>query len=377
MNDELNALRDQIDRVDQQLVALLARRLALVAEVGEVKSRHGLPIYAPDREAAMLARRRDEAAKQGVPPDLIEDVLRRVMRESYSSEHDSGFKCVNPALRQIVVVGGAGQLGRLFVNMFRLSGYPVAVLERDDWDRADELLSQAGMVVVAVPIENTCDVIDRLTSLPTDCILVDLTSIKQRPLSHMLAAHAGPVLGLHPMFGPDVSSLAKQVVVCCHGRDEAAYQWLLDQMRIWGVRLHCVTAADHDNAMSLIQALRHFTSFVYGVHLCDEQADLKRLLALSSPIYRLELAMVGRLFAQDPALYADIILSSPLNVQMIRRYHQRMGQAISYLESGDRQSFIDTFHKVSEFFGDYAGQFLRESKLLLAQAHDARHHESI
>ena len=74
MNEELNALRDQIDTVDQQLVALLARRLALVAEVGEVKSRHGLPIYAPDREAAMLAKRRAEATANGVPADLIEDV---------------------------------------------------------------------------------------------------------------------------------------------------------------------------------------------------------------------------------------------------------------------------------------------------------------
>ena len=109
MNEELNVLRDQIDGVDQQLVALLARRLALVAEVGEVKSRHGLPIYAPDREAAMLAKRREEATASGVPADLIEDVLRRVMRESYSSENDSGFKCVNPAVRSIVVIGGAGQ----------------------------------------------------------------------------------------------------------------------------------------------------------------------------------------------------------------------------------------------------------------------------
>lgn len=374
MNDELNALREQIDSVDQQLVQLLSKRLALVAGVGEVKSRHGLPIYAPDREAAMLARRRDEAAQQGVPPDLIEDVLRRVMRESYSSEHDSGFKCINPALRDIVVIGGGGQLGRLFVNMFSLSGYCVKVLERDDWAQSDVLLANAGMVVVAVPIETTCDVIDRLTQLPSDCVLVDLTSIKQRPLNHMLAAHAGPVLGLHPMFGPDVTSLAKQVVVCCHGREESAYQWLLEQMRIWGVRLHCVDAQEHDSAMSLIQALRHFTSFVYGTHLCEEQADIKRLLALSSPIYRLELAMVGRLFAQDPALYADIILSSPLNVQMIRRYHQRMGQAISCLESGDRQGFIDTFHRVADYFGDYAKQFQRESKLLLAQANDTRQH---
>ena len=123
MNEELNLLRDQIDVVDKQLVALLAERLKLVAGVGEVKSRHGLPIYAPDREAAMLAKRREEAAAAGVPPALIEDVLRRVMRESYSSEKDSGFKCVNPQLRSVVVIGGRGQLGSLFAHMFTLSGY--------------------------------------------------------------------------------------------------------------------------------------------------------------------------------------------------------------------------------------------------------------
>ncbi len=41
---ELTALRDQIDEVDKALLDLLARRLELVAEVGEVKSRFGLPI---------------------------------------------------------------------------------------------------------------------------------------------------------------------------------------------------------------------------------------------------------------------------------------------------------------------------------------------
>ncbi len=375
MNEELNLLRDQIDVVDKQLVALLAERLKLVAGVGEVKSRHGLPIYAPDREAAMLAKRREEAAAAGVPPALIEDVLRRVMRESYSSEKDSGFKCVNPQLRSVVVIGGRGQLGSLFAHMFTLSGYKVEILERDDWAHADTLLANAGMVVVAVPIAITCEVIDKLDKLPADCVLVDLTSVKSKPLEHMLAVHQGPVLGLHPMFGPDVPSLAKQVVVCCGGRDEAAWQWLIEQMRIWGVRLHSVTAEEHDEAMSLIQALRHFSSFAYGLHLREEKADLKRLLALSSPIYRLELAMVGRLFAQDPSLYADIILSAPRNLQMIRRYHQRLGQAIAMLESGDKQGFIDTFHQVSAFFGDYANQFLKESKLLLAQANDSRHHE--
>ncbi len=146
------------------------------------------------------------------------------------------------------------------------------------------------------------------------------------------------MLGLHPMFGPDVASLAKQVIVCCQGREPAASQWLLEQMTIWGARLQQVEAKAHDEAMTFIQALRHFATFAYGWHLSREQANIDRLLALSSPIYRLELAMVGRLFAQDPHLYADIILSSPQNLAMIRRYYQNFGEALGLLERGDREA---------------------------------------
>ncbi|MCE9946104.1 bifunctional chorismate mutase/prephenate dehydrogenase [Aeromonas rivipollensis] len=378
MAEELNALRDKIDVVDRQLIDLLAARLALVGEVGEVKSRHGLPIYAPDREASMLARRRAEAELLGVPGDLIEDVLRRVMRESYilesASEKENHFKCMKPDLGKVVIIGGQGQLGRLFGQMFGLSGYRVESLEQGDWPRSDEILADAGLVMVAVPIDITCQIIDRLGKLPADCLLVDVTSVKAAPLEHMLAVHKGPVLGLHPMFGPDVASLAKQVIVCCQGRDPAASQWLLDQMTIWGARLQQVEAKAHDEAMTLIQALRHFATFAYGWHLSREQANIDRLLALSSPIYRLELAMVGRLFAQDPHLYADIILSSPQNLAMIRRYYQNFGEALGLLERGDRAGFIEAFSQVSSFFGEHADEFLRESRTLLAQANDRRHH---
>jgi chorismate mutase/prephenate dehydrogenase len=369
---ELTALRDQIDEVDKALLDLLATRLKLVAKVGEVKSRYGLPIYVPEREASMLASRRKEAQALGVPPDLIEDVLRRVMRESYSSENDKGFKTLCPQLRPIVIIGGQGKMGQLFSRMLTLSGYQVRVLEQEDWPRADELLADAGMVIVSVPIHITEQVIARLPTLPADCILVDLASVKNRPLQAMLAVHEGPVVGLHPMFGPDVGSLAKQVVVYCDGREPEAYQWLLEQLQVWGARLHRISAVEHDQNMAFIQALRHFATFAYGLHLAEENVQLEQLLALSSPIYRLELAMVGRLFAQDPQLYADIIMSSENNLALIKRYYQRFGEAIAMLEHGDKQTFIDSFKKVEHWFGDYAQRFLVESRTLLLQANDNR-----
>ncbi|UPR52673.1 bifunctional chorismate mutase/prephenate dehydrogenase [Vibrio cyclitrophicus] len=370
---ELNELRDQIDAVDKQMLDLLAQRLALVEKVGEVKSEHGLPIYVPEREAAMLASRRQEAEKIGVPPQLIEDILRRTMRESYASEKDSGFKCLNPELRSVVIVGGNGQLGGLFGRMFKLSGYEVKILGSQDWDRADELLDNAGLVVVTVPIHLTEGVIAKLGNLPSDCILCDLTSIKSKPLQAMMNMHQGPVVGLHPMFGPDVPSLAKQVIVYSDGRGSENYQWLLNQFGIWGASLCQMDAAEHDHGMTLIQALRHFTSFAYGLHLSKENPNIDQLLKLSSPIYRLEIAMVGRLFAQDPNLYGDIILSSDENIEMIRRFHSRFGEALEILDGKDKAKFVDSFNQVSDWFGDYSQQFLQESQNLLKQAHDSIH----
>ena len=96
----LTHLREQIDEIDQQLITLLSKRLALVSEVGHVKSTQGIPLYVPMREAEMIQARRTEAEKQGVPPNLIEDILRRIMRESYVNENKHGFKTVNPDIQK-------------------------------------------------------------------------------------------------------------------------------------------------------------------------------------------------------------------------------------------------------------------------------------
>ncbi|SNC58881.1 bifunctional chorismate mutase/prephenate dehydrogenase [Sodalis endosymbiont of Henestaris halophilus] len=369
---ELSLLRGKIDDVDKALLNLLAKRLSLIAKVGEVKSCYGVPIYNPDREEEMLTSRRREASALGVPPDLIEDILRRLMRESYASENNKGFKTLCPKLRPVVIIGGRGQMGRLFKKMLRLSGYQVRVLEKEDWPQATALLVDAGMVIISVPIYLTVSIIKQLPTLPKDCILVDLSSIKNAPLKAMLAEHKGPVLGLHPIFGPDISSMAKQVVVYCDGRLPEAYKWFLEQIKIWGARLHQSSAVEHDQNMSFIQAMRHFATFSYGMHLSKENINLEQLLALSSPIYRLELIIIGRLFAQNPQLCADIIMASRENIALIKRYHHHCSSVIALLEQGDKQKFISLFNQISHWFGDYTTDCLAKSRVLLHQANDNR-----
>ena len=59
---ELSALRNEIDRIDDQLVALFVKRMGISAQVAAYKSAHNLPILVPEREQAVLQA---VAAKSG------------------------------------------------------------------------------------------------------------------------------------------------------------------------------------------------------------------------------------------------------------------------------------------------------------------------
>ena len=372
-SQQLEELREGIDELDTQLVELLAKRNHITTQVGKLKAEAGMPVYVPAREKALIASRRAQAELLGVSPDLTEDLLRRVMRESYHTQNNQ-YRCVNESVGNVVVIGGEGALGRVFVSLFERSRYKVSVVEKDDWQsgRAADVLSQAALVVVAVPINVTEKTIAQLTMLPKSCVLADITSIKVKPLEAMLKVHDGPVVGLHPMFGPDAPGMIKQVVVVCEGRESSKYDWLIEQMRIWGATIHASSAHEHDQAMAYIQVMRHFNTFVYGQHLKGEDPNLESLTMFSSPIYRLELAMVGRLFAQSPQLYADIIFNNPDNFALLRRFYERFGFALSLLENGNKNEFIAQFASVGDWFGDYAKKCLADSKQMLLKADDGQ-----
>ena len=65
------------------------------------------------------------------------------------------------------------------------------------------------MVVVSVPIEVTVKVIEQVGPLmQKDALLMDLTSLKAEPVAAMLRSSVAEVIGLHPLFGPAVDTLA-------------------------------------------------------------------------------------------------------------------------------------------------------------------------
>jgi chorismate mutase len=59
-------LRGEIERIDRQLIELIAERVRLAREVGAVKSELGIPTLDPAREAAVVRRAGVLAREAGV-----------------------------------------------------------------------------------------------------------------------------------------------------------------------------------------------------------------------------------------------------------------------------------------------------------------------
>lgn len=94
---DLDKLRNQIDLIDQQLVKLLNERAKVVIEVGEFKkrSKSAPPIYAPDRERAVMDRIKTH--NQGPLPDkTLMAIYRELMSGSFFLERPLRIAYLGP-----------------------------------------------------------------------------------------------------------------------------------------------------------------------------------------------------------------------------------------------------------------------------------------
>lgn len=90
MNErKLDPLRDEIDRVDEELVQLLNDRAEEVLKIVEIKKKMGLPIYMPEREDEVL-RLVQEANKGPLPNEAIRRLFERIIDESRRLERTKG-----------------------------------------------------------------------------------------------------------------------------------------------------------------------------------------------------------------------------------------------------------------------------------------------
>lgn len=84
---KIDQLRTRIDATDRKLVRLLNERARLAIEIGNIKHKEGLPVFAPDREEKVLRGAEEASARYGVlSPEAVRAIFSEIISACRSAE---------------------------------------------------------------------------------------------------------------------------------------------------------------------------------------------------------------------------------------------------------------------------------------------------
>ncbi len=204
-------------------------------------------------------------------------------------------------------------MGQLFVNRSREAGYSVDAFDKPlDEAALAASLPKADCVVLAVPADAMSSVSDMVSAfMKDDAILSDVCSVKVRPMEYMLAAYSGPVIGTHPLFGPNPDPDDLRVAVT-PGRDDAdntAERHVLAWLSTIGFDPFVTSAERHDRAAAFFQGL----NFVSTVAYLATQAQDPDIREFMTPSFQRRLKSAKKLILEDAALFTMLFESNPFS----------------------------------------------------------------
>jgi chorismate mutase/prephenate dehydratase len=86
--EEIGELREEINRLNVEIVERLSERVDVALRIGEVKKRHGRPIVDRSREAKVYRQVRGLAQGCSLDPEGVELVFREIIRLCTEAEQE-------------------------------------------------------------------------------------------------------------------------------------------------------------------------------------------------------------------------------------------------------------------------------------------------
>lgn len=319
IDPDILRLRTELDQLDADLVAAMARRQAIVAEIGQRKQAVGRQLrdYARERQVLDGVRARAEAV--GLDPALAEDVLKRLIEASLSRQERDRIRQSNQGGgRRALVIGGAGKMGAWFADFLDAQDYAVDIVdpgaapESSAYPCHAELTAEnvaVDLIVVATPLAVCEPTLRALARLGTRALVIDIASLKTPLLAALAEADAAGLrlCSVHPMYGPGVTLLAGRHILLMQVGAQA--DALADARALFvatSAELVELPLENHDRLVAYVLGLSHWLNLGFVRALSNSGADAPQLARLSSTTFDRQLSVSRQVNRENPALYFEI-----------------------------------------------------------------------
>lgn len=358
----LDDLRRRLDEIDRQLLTLVAERQSLSREIACVKrsTGHATRDYARERDVLLGAR--TLASELGVSPALAEGLMRLLIRSSLTTQERASVAAGGIGTGQrALVIGGAGNMGRWFVEFLSSQGFAVEVADPagvppgatplEDWRKSD--LGHE-YIVIATPLGTTDGILRELALRRPKGVIFDIGSLKSplRSGLNALRSHGCRVTSVHPMFGPSTELLSgRHVIFIDLGVPEA-----LEKAR----SLFASTMAeqvvmgldDHDRLIAYVLGLSHALNIAFFTALAESGEAAPRLARLSSTTFDAQLEVATLVAQESPELYYEIQGLNDYAAESLEALAQAVERIRTAVLSRDAASFTALMRRGRDYLED-------------------------
>mgnify|MGYP001547980396 FL=1 len=363
--DELIQLRQRLDELDSGIIDLVAERLAVVKAIGDHKLRTGAPLRHYAREREVIDRGMARAEFLGLPPRLAREVLETLIhysigdQENYKltqSEHGQG--------KQALVIGGLGRMGVWMCRYLDMVGYHVDVADpavgESPFDRVDDwesVIDDYDLIVVAVPLRPSNDILLRLAELRPRGLIFDIGSLKSPMTSGLEAlAKAGcHVCSVHPMFGPDEVGLSgRHILFVDVGNQEA----LAEARALFAhTAAECVDLSlqEHDEVMAWVLGLSHLVNIAFASALAESGEAVPLLRRISSSTFNAQLKVAAQVVSENPHLYYEIQQGNAMTGEVVGHFRRVMDELARAVQTGDEDSWTQAMETANQRISSKSG----------------------
>ena len=346
---ELLELRQRLDEIDTGIVDLIAERQAVVTTIAEHKLKTGLPLRHYEREREVIERGMARAKSRGLDGSVARDILQTLIHHSLSnqethklvrSDHGQG--------QRALVIGGLGRMGVWMSRYLDMVGYSVDVADQatgstpfsqvEDWQA---VINDYDLIVVAVPLRPSNDILLRLAELKPECLVFDIGSLKSPMREGLDAMRASGcrVCSVHPMFGPDEIGLSgRHILFVDVGNQEAIAE---------ARALFAHTAADcvelsleeHDEVMAWVLGLSHLVNIAFAGALAESGEAVPLLKQISSSTFNAQLNVATQVVSENPHLYYEIQKGNDNTAEVSEHFRKVLDELVTAVADNDEGVF--------------------------------------
>jgi chorismate mutase/prephenate dehydrogenase len=355
-NSKLDALRKNLDQIDEQIISLLAERQVNVDAIGSVKLNTQSPTRDYQREKQVIDNIMNFANKKNVDPEIAKQIFTLIIKTSLEKQENqkintSGYGSKKSAL----VIGGSGKMGQWFVRFLSNQGFRVDISDinsdaKNNVNYENVELSY-DFIIVAAPIAASATILQNLAQLQPQGIVLDVGSIKSPlKLPLMQLADSGcKVVSIHPMFGPNVKLLSNKHVIFIDLGDTDSVNKVKHLFYPTMAEQIDMQLEDHDRLVAYILGLSHIVNIAFMTVLSESGEAAETLSQLSSTTFDAQLSIGENVVAENPHMYFEIQKLNNYSQSTLNAFGDTVQRIISIVSNNQEQAFVNIMDKAQNY----------------------------